>query len=254
MPEGLAAAMTPDERRDLVRFLLDLGRPGPRPPATCSAHVARAGRRSRYDRAPLHPEDWPNWQHPVNRDRVYDFYAKEAEYFSKQPDVPALAARRTPASTAGSSATGATRATTTWADGRWNQTDLGTLLCGVFRGAGVTVPKGVCVRLGDRGELAACFNPETLCYEAVWSGGFVKFSAKRHGFLDGLDPGRHPPAPSRGQEARRAVRLSRLLPPRQRGSSSRTGSATSRCSTPPGSRTASSPASSRRPTSIRWRS
>ena len=74
----------------------------------------------------------------------------------------------------------------TWADGRWNQTDLGTVLSGVFRGAGATVPKGVCVRLGDKGELSACFNPETLCYEAVWSGGFVKFSATRHGIMDGL--------------------------------------------------------------------
>ena len=26
-------------------------------------------------------------------------------------------------------------------------------------------------------------NPETLCYEALWRGGFLKFSAVRHGFL-----------------------------------------------------------------------
>ena len=26
-----------------------------------------------------------------------------------------------------------------WADGRWNQTELGSLLCGVFRGGGATV-------------------------------------------------------------------------------------------------------------------
>jgi azurin len=31
-----------------------------------------------------------------------------------------------------------------------------------------------------------CFNPETLCYEVLWRGGFVKFSSVRHGFLDGL--------------------------------------------------------------------
>ncbi len=55
-----------------------------------------------------------------------------------------------------------------------------------FSGAGVTVPKGVCVRLGDHGELSACFNPETLCFEAVWKGGFVKFSNVRHGLMDGL--------------------------------------------------------------------
>src|SRR5262249_7815449 len=99
-----------------------------------------------------------------------------------------------------------------WKDDRWNQTDLGTLLSGVFHlpawaaatsgraqvgsllsGAlqgpsGLAVPKAVCVRLGDRGELAACFNPETLMYEAVWRGGFISFSPIRHGFLDGLRP------------------------------------------------------------------
>src|SRR5262249_28323378 len=73
-----------------------------------------------------------------------------------------------------------------WIDGRWNQTDLGTLMCGVFRGAGVTVPKAVCVRLGDGGELSACFNPQTLTYDGLWQSGFVKFAARRHGFLDGL--------------------------------------------------------------------
>ena len=90
MPDGLAAAMTPDERRDLVRFLLDLGRPGSRPRPTLHARIRTRRPTFPYDRAPLHPEHWPSWQHPVNRDRIYDFYAKEAEYFSKQPSVPAL--------------------------------------------------------------------------------------------------------------------------------------------------------------------
>src|ERR1700730_18145898 len=74
----------------------------------------------------------------------------------------------------------------TWEDGRWNKTELGSLMCGLFHGPGVTVPRGVCVRLGERGEMSACFNPETLCYEAIWQGGFVKFSPVRHGFLHGL--------------------------------------------------------------------
>ena len=66
---------------------------------------------------------------------------------------------RSPASTAARTATGATRTRTTWADGRWNQTDLGTVLCGVFRGAGVTVPKGVCVRLGDQRRAGRLLQP-----------------------------------------------------------------------------------------------
>src|SRR4029077_11446829 len=74
----------------------------------------------------------------------------------------------------------------TWADDRWNKAILGSVMCGVLHAPGLVVPKGVCVRIGDRGEMAACFNPDTLCYEVLWRGGFVKFSSVRHGFMDGL--------------------------------------------------------------------
>ncbi len=91
----------------------------------------------------------------------------------------------------------------TWADARWNGTDLGSLLCGIFRGAGATVPKGVCIRLGDRGELSACFNPQTLSYEAVWKDGFIGFSNVRHGFMDGLNlKGNTLPRPEAGSAGR----------------------------------------------------
>jgi putative heme-binding domain-containing protein len=184
MPEGLTEAMSPAERRDLVRFLLDLGRPGGLGAETLLRH-AHAPAEFAFGREPLRPELWPNRQHPVNRDRIYDYYAKEAEYFVKQPATPLLLPQF-PGLDGGQEGHWGNQNERVWADGRWNKTDLGTMLSGVFRGAGVTVPKGVCVRLGDRGELAVCFNPETLCYEALWRGGFVKFSATRHGFMDGL--------------------------------------------------------------------
>ena len=87
MPEGLAAAMSPRRRRDLIRFLLDMGHPGGTAAAGHLArHSPRRGRVCRTDREPLHPELWPSWQLPVNRHRVYDWYAKQADYFSKQPN------------------------------------------------------------------------------------------------------------------------------------------------------------------------
>ena len=184
MPEGLAASMSPTERRDLVRFLLELGRPGLSSADRLRQH-SHAPAAFTYDRTPLHPERRPNWRLAVNRDRVYDFYAKEAESFMKQPVMPALLPTF-PGLDGGKQGHWGNQNEDTWSDERWNRTDLGSVLSGVFRGAGVTIPKGVCVRLGDRGELAACFNPETLCYEAVWSGGFLRFAATRHGLLDGL--------------------------------------------------------------------
>jgi putative heme-binding domain-containing protein len=182
MPEGLLTTLSEPERRDLVRFLLDLGRSG----TTGEALIAHASTPAEfsYDRAPLHPETRPDWRLPVNRDRIYDDYAKEAEAFVARPEATLLP--QFPGLDGGRDGHWGNQDEAVWADKRWNQTDLGSLLCGVFRGAGATVPKGVCVRLGDRGEVSACFNPATLRYEAAWTGGFVKFSATRHGFMDGL--------------------------------------------------------------------
>src|SRR5262249_52369972 len=89
MPDGLAAAMSSEQRRDLIRFLLERGKNDDSSMEMLLAH-SHVAASFPYDRAPLHPEEWPNWQHAVNRDRVYDFYAKEAEYFRSLPHVPAM--------------------------------------------------------------------------------------------------------------------------------------------------------------------
>jgi putative heme-binding domain-containing protein len=181
MPEGLAAAMSPEQRRDLVRFLLELGHTEG---LAAAAHVHTAAKFT-PERAPVQPADWPSWQHPVNRDRLYDFYSREAAHFMKQTPVPRLLPEF-PGLDGPQHGHWGNQNEAAWADDRWNRTDLGSLQCGVFRGAGVTVPRAVCVRLGEAGELSACFNPETLTYDAVWAGGFVKFSSVRHGFMHGL--------------------------------------------------------------------
>ena len=184
MPEGLAASMTPSERRDLVRFLIDLGKPGSSTPEAL-LRMAHAPAEFSFDRAPLDPQRYPSWQLPVNRDRIYDFYAKEADAFRKSAEIPPLLPAF-PGLDGVKYGHWGNQNEDTWSDDRWNKAEVGNLISGVFRGGGVTVAKGVCVRLGDEGEMAACFDPETLNYEAIWTGGFVKFAPKRHGFLDGL--------------------------------------------------------------------
>ena len=122
----------------------------------------------------------------MNRDRVYDFYAKQARHFRDANPRPALLAEFAGLD-GGSYGHWGNQSEPVWADGRWNETDLGSLLSGVFHGDGVRVARGVCIRLGEGDDgLSACFDPDTLSFPRVWSGRFVKFSTVRHGFKQGL--------------------------------------------------------------------
>lgn len=134
------------------------------------------------DRKPLHPEDNEHWQEFVNRERVFDFYGKEALQFMKQKPLPELLPQFPGLDGGQQGHWGNQNDQTTWKDGRWSEQDHGNLFCGVFKGAGVTIPKGVCVRFDDK---AAVFDPETLSFPVVWSGGFIRLNDARHGFMAG---------------------------------------------------------------------
>lgn len=132
-------------------------------------------------RAPLRPEQDPYAAHPVNRDRVFDFYGKQAEAFGGNGTAELLAAY--PGLDGGKQGHwGNQNDAVTWKDGRWAAADHGTLFSGVLRADGMTVPKAVWVRRGDE---SAAFDPETLTFRARWRGGFVKLSEFRHGFASG---------------------------------------------------------------------
>ena len=192
MPDGLTGAMSRQQQLDLIRFLSDLGRDGSLPADTIDAVLSHSHGHAHgpahfpIDKAPLHKEHWPSWQHPVNRDRLYDFYAKQAIYFGKQEQRPSLIPAY-PGLDGGTFGHWGNQDEAFWANDRWNDTQLGSVQGGIFHGAGVTVARGVCLQLGDQGELSTCFNPDTLTYDALWSGGFVKFSSVRSGFLHGLE-------------------------------------------------------------------
>ncbi len=189
MPDGLTVAMTRQQQLDLIRFLSELGRDG-QPLSSELQHVIAHSQRhspAKFDftKEPIQPQLWPNSQHHVNRDRVYDFYTKQAEHFRQQHHVPMLLSAF-PGLDGGEHGHWGNQTEADWASNRWNETQLGMVQAGVFRAQGLTVPRAVCVRLGDNHELSACFNPDTLTYDAVWTDGFVSFSSVRHGFLAGL--------------------------------------------------------------------
>ncbi len=189
MPAGLAAAMTRQQQRDLIRFLAEVS--GGKQSLSAELEQTLADSQSHgpvsfpIESAPLSPERWQHASHDVNRDRIYDFYTKQAEYF-RQQDSPPMLLSPFPGLDGGQHSHWGNQTEETWASDRWQQTVQGTVLAGVFRGNGKTVPRGVCVQLGEPDELSVCFNPDTLGYEAVWKGGFVSLSSVRHGFVHGL--------------------------------------------------------------------
>ena len=132
-------------------------------------------------RAPLIPESYPQHAHNVNRDRVFNFYAKQAADWRNNPRdlLPEF-----PGLDGGVMGHWGNQNEQTWSDGRWNEMDIGSCMAGVFRSAkDTTIAKALCVKVGDH---SACYDPLTDEWKAVWQGGFVKFSAVRHGLMDGI--------------------------------------------------------------------
>ncbi len=191
MPDGLVAALSRQQQLDLIRFLSELGTSSVERITAFDKTLAEAQAHGPATfpivKKPFEPQAWTNSGHSVNRERIYDFYTKQAEHFrTHSPGAHLL--MDFPGLDGPNAGHWGLQNEQSWSDDRWNKTDLGTLLAGVFRADKRTVPRGVCVRLGEQGEVSACFNPDTLTYDAVWSGDFLQFSAVRHGFMDAVRP------------------------------------------------------------------
>ncbi len=153
---------------------------------------------------PLDKSQNIHWQHFVNRERVFDFYGKQALYFMRKPNLQIRSENGNQAKKPESGDSGYAlpelipqfpgldggqqghwgnqNDQVTWKDGRWAASDLGNVFSGVFKGAGLTIPKAVCVRTGDK---AAVFDPERMAWRLEWLGGFIKLNDARHGFMAG---------------------------------------------------------------------
>lgn len=191
MPEGLAQSMSSLQRLDLLQYLRQIHSGG----ETQAAFLEEAHRRAQthqlqaeptaVPRPPLVTSQWTLAEHPVNRDRIYDFYKKQALQYQAAP-VPPLMLGYFHSLDGPNTGHWGNQTEATWASGRWNQTLLDHMQAGVFRGAGVTVPRAICLQLGDQKQLSICFDPDTLTYPVLWKDGFISFSEVRHGFMDGL--------------------------------------------------------------------
>lgn len=131
---------------------------------------------------PLNTADNEHWEEFVNRERVFDYYGKQALHFMKQKPLPELIPAFPGMDGGQQGHWGNQNDQVTWKDGRFAASDLGSVFSTVFKGAGLTIPKAVCVTAYGN---SAVFDPETLSFPVKWSGGFVKLNDNRHGFMGG---------------------------------------------------------------------
>ena len=111
----------------------------------------------------------------VNEARLYDFYQRQADFYMASPgEVPAIIPAY-PGLDAGQHGHWGKHNQNNHQDGRWNDIESGEHRTTVFKPKGASVLKGICVRLGARRELSACFDPLSLTYRSVWKGGFLKY-------------------------------------------------------------------------------
>lgn len=191
MPEGLVGGMGRQQQLDLIRLLMDLGKEPTLELAMIESalHQAHGHQPVKFplNRAPIDVADWPHWETFINRDRLYEFYTKQAEFFRVHEPRPTLVGEF-PGLDGGPFGHWGNQNEASWANDNWNNTDLGSVLGGVFNGPKGPIARAVCVALGDAQDYGVCFDPDTLTYEAFWKGGFLKFSPVRHGFINGLTP------------------------------------------------------------------
>ena len=118
----------------------------------------------------------------VNEARLYDFYQRQADYYMElRPEERPKLLPAFPGLDAGKHGHWGKHNQNTYRDGRWNEVAMGSMHSHVTRGDPKeleVVLKGVNVKLGE--GVAACFDPDSLNYRAVWDG-WIKFDAFRWG-------------------------------------------------------------------------
>ncbi len=123
--------------------------------------------------------------HPVNRQRLYNFYARQAEHYLDGAEMPPLVPHYSDLDGGTYGHWGAFHKNG-YRDRRWNLMDVGSVMGGIFRIDSDTYPRAIAVKL--EGGLSCAFDPVTLRYTHVWKGGFVKFQANRWGIGQGISP------------------------------------------------------------------
>ena len=132
---------------------------------------------------PLNKDEFKSHTAFINRDRIYDFYAKQALVFGPQKDKKHIPAFIGLDSGKGRH-WGNQNDKDTWSDGRANEMDFGSMVSGVIRGKGFAVTKGYSINLKD--DVYVIFDAGKNRFVKAWKGKQVSWSPVRFGLIKGL--------------------------------------------------------------------
>lgn len=189
MPTGLIESLSQADQADLVHFLVELGQNKnlDLPSIEATIRMANTHEPATFPliQEPIHPELRPSRNHPINRNRIYDFYSKQAAYFTEQTKRPEWLSAF-PGLDGEEFGHWGNQNEASWAGNEWNAVVSGLVQCGVFQSDKKQISRAVCFRMGGGRAFSACFNPDTMTYEKLWTDGFLSYSSVRHGFMDGI--------------------------------------------------------------------
>ena len=117
----------------------------------------------------------------VNEARLYEFYQRQADFYMESSNEVPVVLPAYPGLDGGLHGHWGKHNQNNHSDVRWNDAEMGEVVTRVFRGGDMVVLKGVCLLLGEKRELSACFDPLILIYRSVWENGFVHFDGFRWG-------------------------------------------------------------------------
>ncbi|MEM7600299.1 MAG: hypothetical protein AAF357_02665 [Verrucomicrobiota bacterium] len=129
--------------------------------------------------------------HPVNRFRLYDFYTRQAEAMldlekrpELLPDYPAL--------DGGHFGHWGAYHKNSYDDQRHNSMATSSAIAAAFNPKGVGKSgkraRVIAFRLGEEGDMACAFDSESMQFQSVWNGDFVRFHPHRWGLGHGMSP------------------------------------------------------------------
>ncbi len=75
-----------------------------------------------------------------------------------------------------------------WVDGRFGKVQHGQFLHYSFAIPNHKTPKGIAIKVGDKGDATVCFDTLLVTYAGAWTGGFLELSSRRFGFTGDAKP------------------------------------------------------------------